>query len=105
MGEIPPGMGIDTTQELAPNATRDDVVVGRGVQQDELAAGHWHGGSTELWFEIQASGRGALVLLEKFPDLVRISSRDVGVRVHMLFWKKRNFAGAPMISKGKKNWV
>lgn len=59
MGEIPPGMQTDPTQEPSLYAAGGDVAVGRGVQRNELAAGHWHGGLTELWFEIQDSGRCA----------------------------------------------
>ena len=62
MGEIPCGQQIDPTKKLTPHAAGDDVVVRGGVQRDELAAGHGHGGLTEFGLEIQASGRGALGL-------------------------------------------
>lgn len=62
MREVFAGQRIDATQELAPNAARDDMVVGRGLQPDELTAGHGHGGLTEFGLEKQASGRAAVGL-------------------------------------------
>ena len=59
VGKIPPGLGIDPTQKLAPNAARDDVIVRRGVQRDQLTAGHGHGGLAQCGLEKQASGRPA----------------------------------------------
>ena len=59
VAEIPPGLQIDPAQELTPHAAGDDVVVRRGVQRDELTAGHGHGGLSEFGFDKQASDRQA----------------------------------------------
>ena len=59
MAEIPSSLEINLTKKLTPHAAGDDVVVRRGVQRDELAAGHGHGGLSEFGFDKQASGRQA----------------------------------------------
>ena len=56
MSEIPPGPGINPAQELAPNASRDDVIVRSSVQRNQLATGHGHSGRIEFWIENQPSG-------------------------------------------------
>ena len=57
MTEIPPGLCIHPAQELAPYAAGDHVVIRRGVQRNELAAWHGHGGSVGFGSVNQASAR------------------------------------------------
>jgi len=42
--EVAPGPGVEPAQELAAHAARDHVVEGCGVQRDQLASRHGHGG-------------------------------------------------------------
>ena len=60
--KVPPGLGIESAQKLAPHATRDTVVVRGCIQGDELTAGHGHGGLTEFGLGNQASGQAAVGL-------------------------------------------
>ena len=62
MGEIPPALGIDPTQKLAPHAPGDGMVVRRGVQGDELASRHGHGNVDRFGFEKQARSLSDLTL-------------------------------------------
>jgi len=62
MGEIPPGLQIESTKKLTAHTAGDDVIVRRGVQRDELTAGHGHGGLSEFGFDKQANGRTAIGL-------------------------------------------
>ena len=62
VAEIPSSLEIDPTKKLTPYAAGEDVIVRRGVQRDELTAGHGHGGLREFGFDKQASGRTAIGL-------------------------------------------
>ena len=44
VGEIPPGLAINPTQELMTHAAGDDVIVRHGVQRDDLTEGHGNDG-------------------------------------------------------------
>jgi len=41
-------VGVQGLQELTPDTARHDVIVRRGVERDELAAGHGHGGMVRI---------------------------------------------------------
>ena len=60
--KVPPGLGIESAQVLAPHTARDTMIVGCCIQRDELTPGHGHGGLTEFGLEKQASGRAAIGL-------------------------------------------
>ena len=62
MGEIPSCLHIDPAQELTPHTARDDVIVRRGVQLNELTAGHQHGDLDQFGLENQPSGRATQAL-------------------------------------------
>lgn len=57
MGKLTPGLDINATKQLAPNAPGDDVVMRSGVQREQLTAGHRHGGAAHFGLDNHPTGR------------------------------------------------